>query len=267
MLETVLRGTGEYLLTFLSNGCKVLPFTDFKVYVTTSYEAFSRLSENRELNEQHVHTLMQSFEKDGYLFTILYVNEKMELIDGQHRFEAAKRKHLPVYFIIMPEWSIKEVAILNVNSRNWSMEDFLSTHAKGGNQNYIRFKEFYDEFDFDITTVQLILLGKRTKQSGTKDDFRAGKMVVDDAILTKGYVKARKIIKFKDYHPLGYKSRNFVEAMLSLMNRKGYDHGHMIEQFKKYPEMMLFDARSLRVEEYEKILVEKYNYRKKDKLE
>jgi len=263
--KTLLPGNGQYLITFLC-GCAVLAFDDFKVYKTTDYSGFSRLAENRELDERHVHTLMESFENDGYLFTVLYVNEKLELIDGQHRFEAAKRKHLPIYFIVMPHWGIKEVTVLNVNSRNWKMEDFLNTHAKSGNKNYIAFKEFYDKYSFDITTAQIIISGKRSGK-GAHDDFRSGEMKIDEGQITKAYIKARRIEEFKDFHPLGYKSRNCVEALLTLLNIKGFDHKHMISQLKKYPEVMLFDARSLRIDEYLKILVEKYNYRKKEKIE
>lgn len=264
--ETILRGNGQYLMSFLCNSCQVLPFDDFKVYKTLEYKAFSHLAENRDLNERHVHALMESFVKDGYLFTILYVNEKMEIIDGQHRFEAARRKHLPVYIIVMPGWGIREVAILNVNSSDWTMEDFMNSYAKGGNQHYQLFKEFYDKHEFDITTAQHIIFGKRSG-GGITSDFRSGKMTTDEGQITKAAIKARKIGKFKDFHPKGWKSRNFVEAMLILFNVKGYDHDHMIEQFKKYPETILLDARSLRVEEYLKMFIEKYNHRKKDKIE
>ncbi len=267
MLEkTVLPGNGKFLLTFLCNDCSVLPFEHFKVYKTKEYKAFSHLAENRELNERHVHALMESFVKDGYLFTIIYVNEKLEIIDGQHRFEAAKRKHLPVYFIVMPNWGIREVAVLNVNSSDWTMEDFMNSYAKGGNENYIRFKEFYDKHPFDITTAEHILFGKRSNGKST-NDFRTGKILLSEGQVTKGVIKARRIACFKDFHPKGWKSRNFVEAMLILLNTKGYDNDHMVAQLKKYPEMLLLDAKSLRVEEYHKIFVEKYNYRKKEKIE
>jgi hypothetical protein len=266
MLEkTLLRGNGQYLITFLC-GCEVLPFDDFKVYKTRDYTGFSRLLENRELDERHVHTLMESFMKDGYLFTIVYVNEKMEIIDGQHRFEGARRKHLPIYFIVMPGWGIKEVTVMNVNSRNWTMEDFLNTHAKAGKPSYIAFKEFYDKHEFDITTAQILILGRRT-HGGATDDFRSGKMDINEAQMTKAYIKGKRIRDMKDFHPHGWKSRNFVEAMITLLNTKGYDHNHLVSQMKKYPISMLEDARSLRTEEYLDMLVDKYNYRKKDKIE
>jgi hypothetical protein len=265
--KTVVPSTGRYLSNFLCDECTVLPFDDFKVYKTTDYKSFSHLKENRDLDEQHVHTLMESFRKDGYLFTILYVNEKIETIDGQHRFEAAKRLHLPVYFIVMPGWGIKEVAILNVNSRNWKMEDFMNTHAKGGNPHYVVFKKFFDQHEFDITAAQMILLGRRSKQGGSNDDFRTGKMVTTEEGVKSGYIKARKIAEMKDFHPHAWMSGKFVETMLTLFNTKGYDHGHMIHQLKKYPAVVLMNARSLRVEEYISILVEKYNLRTKEKIE
>ena len=268
MLETVLPGSGQYLLTFLLK-CTVLPFEDFKVYKSSEYSAFSHLAENRDLNEQHVHILMESFDKDGYLFTIIYVNEKMQIIDGQHRFEAAKRKHLPVYFIIMPGWDIRHVAILNVNSRNWTMTDFMNTHAKAGNENYIRFKQFFDEHEFDITTAQLVVIGRRTKLSGggSNDDFRSGQIKISQDQINKAYVKARKIKEMKDFHPQGWRSGNFVTAILTLLNTKGYDHSHLILQLQKYPITMLAQAKTLRTQEYLDLLVDKYNYRKKDKIE
>ena len=244
-----------------------MPFDSFKIYRTTDYSAFSRLAENRDMREAHVQALMQSFENDGYLFTIVYVNEKVEIIDGQHRFESAKRKHLPVFFIVMPGWGIREVSILNVNSLNWTMEDFMNTHARSGNQNYVRFKEFFDANPFDITTCQLILFGRRSKAGGNADWFRSGEMKLEKSDLERGFSKSRKILEFKDFHPHGFKTRNFVEALLKLLNTKGYVHRHMIEQLKRYPVSLLFEARSLRVAEYLKMLVEKFNYRRKDKLD
>jgi len=82
---------------------------------------------------------MDSFEKDRYLFAIVFICEKLEIIDGQHRCKAAKRKDLLIYFMVMPGWGIKEASVLNVNSRNWTIVDFMETHSKAGNPNYVRF--------------------------------------------------------------------------------------------------------------------------------
>lgn len=255
------------LKTFLNKYCSIMSLVQYQIYQTTQYNAITRLQENRDLNEAHVHALMQSFQKDGYLFTILYLNENLEMVDGQHRFEAAKRLHLPVYFIICPGWSIKEVAILNVNSKNWTMEDFMNTHAKSGNVNYVMFKDFFDKHPFDITTCQMIMFGKRSGgPHGVSDEFRSGKMVLEESDAKAANKKADMIEEFKDFHPLAWKSRNFVEAVLKIIRLKGYDQKHMIRQLKNYPDFQLREARSLRIEEYLQLLEAKYNHRKKDKI-
>jgi hypothetical protein len=260
--------TGTTLAEFLKKECTVLTDGDFKVYSTKNCTFFKCLEENRFINEAHVRSLMESFEKDGYLFTILYVNEKLQIIDGQHRFEAAKRKGLPVHFMIIPKWGLREVTTLNVNSRNWTINDFMEAHAKGGNPNYVRFKEFFDAHEFDVTVCQLIITGQRTRGHAAIDKFRSGQMQVDEQQITDAFIKAKKMLDFKTFHPHGWKSRNFTEATLVLFNVRGYDHSHMVEKLRNYPELLLQEARSLRVEEYHKIFLDKYNFRKqKNKIE
>ena len=189
----------------------------------------------------------------------------MEIIDGQHRFEAAKRMDLPIHFMVMPKWSIKEVTTLNVNSRNWTIIDFMEAHAKSGNPNYIRFKEFYDAHDFEVTVCQLIITGTRTRGHASIDKFRSGMMQVDDQQVTDAFVKAKKIQEFAPYHSHGWKSRNFVEAALALCTNPKYNHQQMMTKLKMHPDILLAEAKSLRVEEYLRILLDKYNFRMQKK--
>lgn len=259
---------GMSLKSFLEKETTSLAHKRHPLYCTYNPSLFKRLKENRHLNEAHVQALMASFEKDGYLFTVVYVNEKLEIIDGQHRVEAARRKSLPVYFMIMPGWGMREVTVLNVNSHNWTIQDFMESYAKAGNPNYIRFKEFFDAFEFDVTTCQLIVLGRRSGRRADSDEFRLGLMQVDDQHMTDAHLKARKILDLKPFHPHGYMSRSFVEAMLTLFGTSGYDHEHMVLKLQTYPDILLVGAKSLRVDEYLRILTDKYNFRRlKDKLE
>jgi len=260
--------SGMTLKAFFSQECTALTHGQHALRLTKNSPLFKHLEENRLINEAHVQALMESFKKDGYLFTILYVNEKLEIIDGQHRCEAARRLGLPVYFMIMPGWGIKEVTILNVNSRNWTIVDFMETHAKAGNPNYVRFREFYAAYEFDVTTCQLIILGRRSAGYAGTDEFRLGLMQVDEQQMTDAYIKVKKIADFQTFHPHGWKSRNFVEAMLTLFKTKGYEHEHMVLKLQTYPDLLLAGAKSLRVEEYVNLFLEKYNFRRiKDKLE
>ena len=62
-----------------------------QVRTTVRYDDFHILPGNREINQAHVLELIESFGKAN-LFDAhpVVVNEKMEVIDGQHRLEAAR---------------------------------------------------------------------------------------------------------------------------------------------------------------------------------
>lgn len=258
------------LRQFLEEKCKVLVGKVgemYAIYETVVKDAINLLEENRVISESHVQRLMASYEKDGYYFSILDLNEKLEEIDGQHRFESAMRKNLPVRFMIMPGWTIKEVRVLNLNTRNWSPIDFLESYATQGYPNYIRFKKFFNEHLFDISTCQLLLTGKRS-HSNSEDDFRDGKLELDEEMVIHASKKATQIEMLKRFHPRGWKSRSHVEAMIILLSIRDYDHAYLIKKLEEFPITMLIKASSLRVGEYIDLYVERYNMRKqKDRLQ
>ncbi len=270
-------GVNNTLLDFLKNNCRVLVGTlagRYAIYETIVEkseevkESSKLLDENRHLIEAHIQALMKSYDEDGYYFTLLYLNEKLEEIDGQHRFESAMRKNVPVRFMIQPGWGIKEVTVLNVNSKVWTTKDFMESYANQGNINYIRFREFFNNHEFDITTCQMIVLGERSHNRTADDKFRAGEMLVDEGHITSAILKAKKIMEMKRFHPFAWKSRNCVEAILILLNTLDYDHAFMITKMEKFPIISLSRAKSLRVEEYIQLFVELYNRnRQKGKIE
>ena len=60
-----------------------------QVQTTSNYSLFTSLEGNRNVNKLHVKRLKESMQKK-YLFTVIIVNEKYQIIDGQHRFTACK---------------------------------------------------------------------------------------------------------------------------------------------------------------------------------
>ena len=74
--------------------------TQIVVYETTDYEQFGKLKGNRNINEAQVIGIRNSIEKIGYQPVPILVNERLEVIDGQHRLEAARTLGIPIYFII-----------------------------------------------------------------------------------------------------------------------------------------------------------------------
>lgn len=261
---------GMTLSDFLKKECRMLigeVGQMYAVYETKVKGPIELLEGNRIVSERHVQRLMGSYKKDGYYFTILDMNERLEEIDGQHRFESAMRKNLPVRFMIMPGWGIKEVKVLNFNTKNWSPLDFLESYATQGYPNYVRFKKFFDENPFDISTCQILLTGKKS-YGDTDDDFKDGKLELDEEMIIHASKKVEKIKMLKRFHPKGWKSRSHVEAVMILINTKDYDHQYLIEKLEKYPIVSLLNARSLRTAEYVKLYEERFNFgRQKSRIQ
>ena len=84
------------------NKFKNAPMAKYSNQVQTSsdYAKFKTLIGNRKPNELHIKRLISSF-KERYLFSPILVNEKMQIIDGQHRFLSAKELNLPINYLVV----------------------------------------------------------------------------------------------------------------------------------------------------------------------
>lgn len=65
---------------------------------TKNYSLFKKYAKNRDIDGRHVEKLIASIKTANLLdCEPILVNEKMEVIDGQHRLEAAKSLNLDIY--------------------------------------------------------------------------------------------------------------------------------------------------------------------------
>lgn len=119
-----------------SPSSKSIAQTGDKIYQTNNYAIFSFITGNREINEAKVKALVTEIRKNGLLLPIL-VNEKMQIIDGQHRFSACKILRAPVTYFIRNKANIEMAANMNVAGSNWSLHDWINKYAEDGNDDYI----------------------------------------------------------------------------------------------------------------------------------
>jgi hypothetical protein len=200
------------------------------IYSTFDYSQFKTLQGNRNINEINVKRLVASFEK-AYLLNPVLVNEKLEIIDGQHRFEAAKRMGLPINYIIAEKYSNNEVHLLNSNMRNWGKMDYLKAYCDLGNENYIVMREFISDFpEFPFTLCDMIIANSTT---GTN--------------IPNGTIKKSL----------------FVRAMIVLLKKEHFDFNLFIQKLSLQP-TSLVDCVS--VGKYHELIEDIYNYRNRNKV-
>lgn len=106
------------------------------VYKTDDLSIFKVLEGNRDIQDARLKKIKISIEKNGYIHCPIIVNEKMEVIDGQGRLEALRQLGMPVEFIVYEGLGVKDCVVLNVNSTNWSLLDYIESYAERGYRSY-----------------------------------------------------------------------------------------------------------------------------------
>lgn len=211
------------------------PVVQNKVYSTTDYEKFKFLDGNRhvELNIGHVNELKRRIEDRGNLtqWFPITVNERFEVIDGQHRLAALKELKLPVYYEVKEGLHINDVITLNTSHKNWSWKDFMVSYAERGNHNYQNFRKLADEFkNVGFTTLISFARGERT--GGRVVDFNDGNLQFSD----DHYGETR--IKVQDYVDLteasGIAGHEFAMACMEIFKKPKYEQSVMEEKLKKH---------------------------------
>lgn len=245
------------------------------VYETNDYSMFKTLEGNRKLNKLHVARLKRSF-SERYLFTPLLVNSKMEVIDGGHRLEAAKDLGLPVRYIILNGYGLREVQIFNTNMKNWKKEDYLKGYCDLKYPEYLKFNNFMKRFpEYGINSSERILLlragstpmradfdGLRTpsgKSYGVKY-FEEGELVIPD--YEKSCQIANMILMLKPYYD-GFHRPVFVAAMLGILKVEGFSISELIAKLKLNPTAL---QHCNDVTQYKLLIEDIYNYRRRDKV-
>lgn len=236
------------------------------VFRTTDYSIFKIMADNRDVNQLHVQRLINSF-KEKHLISPIIVNDRMQVIDGQHRLQASKETGLPVYYIIIPGYGIDEVQVLNTNQKNWNKADFLEMYCANGVKVYLQFKEFMAHFpDFGIQGAERILtlsakganklIGQRHDRRMQMKHFEEGKLIIPN--LEKSYTIARKIMDFKPFFS-DYTRGTFISALLPLFASKNYNHKEMIHKLGSCPIKM---TACTNVEAYRMLLEDIYNWKR-----
>lgn len=140
------------------------------VQQTYDYSIFKVHPKNRNVDLKHVEEIKISMQKK-LLFNPILINEKMEIIDGQHRFEACKQLGLPIWFIMVEGLDVQDMQILNLNNNNWRHEDFLDFYIKEDKNNYKVFKKLLYKYKINFSDLINIIDTLSENINGEKEMF------------------------------------------------------------------------------------------------
>jgi len=116
---------------------------------TNNYSLFQPLKGNRDINRGHVVRIKESMKKQ-MLPTFIEVNERYEVIDGQHRLEALKELGLPVYYIVNEGSGLREAQRHNEIKKKWGYADILASHCAAENDNYLFIQYIMNKYNLTL---------------------------------------------------------------------------------------------------------------------
>ena len=143
---------------------------------TTNYSLFKPLKGNRNVNRGHVMRIKESMKKQ-MLPTFIEVNERYEVIDGQHRLEALKELGLPVYYIVNEGSGLREAQRHNEIKRKWGYADILASHCAAENENYLFIQYLMNKYDLTINNA-LIACQRGNDGQSIQYKFQQGELEI-----------------------------------------------------------------------------------------
>ena len=127
---------------------------------TNDYKMFRFRDDNRaEINKTHVERLKKSIAARNMLeFRPIDVNDKMEILDGQHRLLAAQALGTDIYYRIIHDSNPADIILMNV-AKTWQSLDYLNYYCKNGYPEYLKFNEFMRKACLSVKVALSLCIG------------------------------------------------------------------------------------------------------------
>lgn len=206
-----------------------------KIYWTEDYGQFHFLHGNRDLVESKINKLSRDVEAGLNLFQYcpILVNKDFFIIDGQHRFYVCKSKKLKVYYCVVPDFTLAQIAKLNNNQNRWTNNDFLNCYIDAGRNSghYKTLKNFIGSYGVTLSeAVSLLYAGIPANGGRFLELFRDGDFEV--RFLNEATQLCDLAGEYSEFTDANY-SRNFLATLQKLLAGDKFSHREMIQKLQK----------------------------------
>lgn len=215
-----------------------------KIYTTNDYSRFNMVLGNRELKEAKIKRIRRDITNGLDILRLcpIIVSEsgnKLNIIDGQHRYFVARQIKSHVFYVISKEMPLGDVAKINSNQEKWSSKDFIHCYAVQGNDNYVKLQEFMDQYKISVSVSMGLLsiglaIGDHGVQEEMKTKFERGGFETTNRLTA---IEVADIVEqFSEFKQ--NKTRLFIVAICKLLKAEKCDMVELVNKFKKDPEVL-----------------------------
>lgn len=233
-----------------------------KLQHTINYDLFEVSVFNRDLHS--IDVLLASMRKHGFipakaLHCVKNDAGKLAIKDGHHRFEAARKLGIGVYYIVCEDSA--SIAELEKATSKWTIEDFLISHIRAGSASLIELKEFSDRTGISITQSASLLGGESASSQNYTHRIKDGTY----EIKSKGRAEAvaAVVVKLKSIGVDFANQRNLVAAICSCMWLEQFNADVFLHKVANNPSLLY---RCTTMIQYLELIDRIYNYQSKQKI-
>ena len=227
---------------------------------TSTYSCFVYNTEQRPVDVKHVRDLMESMETFGFLpskpVQTYQEGKKFVIIDGHHRFVAAKNLGIPVIYIAEPRSHADSMAKVNGLQKTWQLKNYLAQYVKRGLPAYLELAD-YNKLGFSIQQAAKMLAGLSAAGYG------GGKVSVAIKDGTFKVIKRDKIeviakfLRENGSMNKAFPTTNFITAFELCLRADGFDPDQLTRKLSLNPKTI---TRTATVDQMLDQLEEVYNY-------
>lgn len=214
-------------------GIKIPDKDCYKIQSTFKYELFQFVDGNRDID--HEDRIEKSIRESGLLIQPVLVNQNMQIIEGQNRYQACRNLGLPIYYVIQEDIGLEEVKSLNSASKNWTTKNYIHSFAAGDKKiDYIYVEQLLKQFPW--STLRIINFAISDFVGGGRSTaIKAGKMKCDEveynrAVNVLGY--AGQFRKWID--GVGGRKEFYMIAVMFCYFCEEVDNDYLLKKFEKY---------------------------------
>lgn len=229
-----------------------------QIQVTTNYDQFKFMNTNRDVDRQHVNTLVKAIAENPQLAASqpVLVNEHMQVIDGQHRLSALRELGMPVYYLAVSGLTSADARAINVTQKGWVALDYAKSYANSGNPNYQRYLQLREEYPMFAHFITLLAIHGGQPQ-GMFVKFRTGRLEINEDQMDTIRERADKFVSIIEASES--KSSHILRAIVSFFDKPGYDHERMTELLKEFSGTIPTYGTA---QDYQRALEALFNYRR-----
>lgn len=189
---------------------------------TDEYDAFNLYKMNRDIDNNYVvNKIKKSLVEQGWLADYpMIVDEDFNIIDGQHRFIAAKELGIKIPVKITKGFTDEQMIAINNATKRWTDKDFIAYRAKKGDASARKLITLCNRYNLTVRVAMRI--------SGIYARTSIREIILPDFDFNAAEKKANQIIEILEV--VKEKGGRLVEGICALIRHQDYDHDRMLNK-------------------------------------